>query len=246
METPKYDNAKNSTNDQNASFNRETIAMPVLYNVYRPVVVSLGMKDALKHFKRVDPHFHAATKAHHASLPQKLPEMRTASALFQSLVRIVVSQQLGTAAARSIFSRVQELCKNDITPGAILKARETILRAAGLSGAKIKTIKAIATAVKNKELNLLSLKKIPELEAAEKLTAIWGLGPWSVEMFMMNTLGRTDVFSAGDLGLIRAIESIYSLPKGVSREKILLIAQKWSPYRTYASLLLWRTRDASK
>jgi len=210
------------------------------------MVVSLGMKDALKHFKRVDPHFHTATKAHHTSLPQKLPQKRTALALFQSLVRIVVSQQLGTAAARSIFSRVQEVCKNDITPEAILKVREATLRSAGLSGAKIKTIKAIAAAVKNKHLDLLSLKKIPEAEAAEKLMSIWGLGPWSVEMFMMNTLGRTDVFSAGDLGLIRAIEAIYSLPRGVSHERILAIAEHWSPYRTYASLLLWRTRDATK
>ncbi len=200
-------------------------------------------KDALKHFRRVDPHFYRATRAHHPSLPETLPEKRGEQALFQSLVRIVVAQQLGTAAVRSIFARVKGVCEERITPEAILKTRPTRLRAAGLSGAKVKTIKAIATAVKNKKLKLLALKSIPETEAAEQLIQIWGLGPWSVEMFMMNTLGRADVFSAGDLGLIRAIESIYNLPKGAPRTSLLAIAEKWSPYRTYASLLLWRSRD---
>ena len=72
---------------------------------------------------------------------------------------------------------------------------------------------------------------------------IWGLGPWSAEMFLMFALGRPDVFSPGDLGLIRAMEAIYGLPKGAPRTTLLAIAEKWSPYRTYASLLLWRTRD---
>jgi DNA-3-methyladenine glycosylase II len=62
-------------------------------------------------------------------------------------------------------------------------------------------------------------------------------------MFMMFGLGRSDVFSVGDLGLVRSMEAIYGLPKGASREALLAIAEKWSPHRTYASLLLWRTRD---
>ncbi len=201
----------------------------------------MSRQAALKHFKRVDPHFYRATKAHHTSLPQTLPQMRTERALFQSLVRIVVAQQLGTGAARSIFARVKEVCKGVITSETILKTPPQRLRAAGLSGAKVKTIKAIATAVKNKELKLLALNKIPEAEAAEQLMQIWGLGPWSVEMFMMNTLGRADVFSAGDLGLIRAIEAIYKLPKDSPRTSLLALSEKWSPYRTYASLLLWRS-----
>ena len=163
--------------------------------------------------------------------------------LFERLIRTVISQQLGTAAARSIFARVKEKCGR-LTPESISKVSPVALRAAGLSGAKVKTLKAIATAVKNNSLDLLSLKKIPEADAAEQLMQIWGLGPWSVEMFMMFALGRGDVFSPGDLGLIRAMETIYHLPKGSPRETLLAIAQIWSPHRTYASLLLWRTRDS--
>ena len=132
-----------------------------------------------------------------------------------------------------------------LTPESILKVRPTSLSRAGLSGAKIKTVKAIARAVERGELDLLALKRISETETAARLQEIWGLGPWSVEMFMMFSLGRTDVFSAGDLGLVRAMESIYGLPKGAPREKLAGIAETWSPYRTYACLLLWKTRDGA-
>ena len=198
---------------------------------------------ALKHFKRVDPHLYRATKAHHTSLPKQLSKKNSRAKLFESLVSIVISQQLGTAAADTIFTRVKKACKGRLTPDSVLKTKPTTLRAAGLSGAKTKTLKAIAKEVKSGELNLLSLKTISEADAAEKLMQIWGLGPWSVEMFLMFSLGRRDVFSAGDLGLARAIETIYGLPRNSSRPTLLAIAQKWSPHRTYASLILWRTRD---
>ena len=199
---------------------------------------------ALKHFKRVDPHFHRATLSHHSSLPPRLPEKRTRTALFEAIVSIVISQQLGTTVADTIFVRVKKACEGRVSPESILKISSAALRAAGLSGAKSKTLKAIAVAVRRGELNLLSLKKIPETDATEKLMSIWGLGPWSVEMFMMFALGHGDVFSPGDLGLVRSMEAIYRLPKNASRASLLAIAQKWSPHRSYASLLLWATRDS--
>ena len=202
--------------------------------------------SALAHFKKVDPHFYKATKRHHTSLPIKISEKRTTIELFESLVSIVIAQQLGTVAADTIFERVKKVCGTQLSPESVLKARTESFRNAGLSGAKTKTIKAIAIAVKDNTLELLSLKKIPEKDATEKLLQIWGLGPWSVEMFLMNSLGRADVFSSGDLGLIRAMESIYNLPKNTPRTSLLKISEKWSPYRTYACLLLWRTRDTKE
>ena len=202
--------------------------------------------SALKHFKKVDPHFYKATRAHHPSLPARLPEKWTRAQLFESLVGTVISQQLGTAAADTIYARVKKACGNRLSPESILKTRESSFRRAGLSGAKTKTLKSTARAVRNGELDLLVLKKISEKDASEKLMQIWGLGPWSVEMFMMFALGRGDVFSAGDLGLIRSMESIYGLPKNVPRPTLLAIAEKWAPYRTYACLLLWRARDKNK
>ena len=206
----------------------------------------LGMTSraaALRHFKRVDPHFHHATSAYHDTLPLELSSEHMRVQLFKSLVSTVISQQLGTAAADTIFARVNSACQGRVTPLSILEMRPEILRRAGLSGAKIKTLKAIAKAVENGSLDLLKLKKIPETEAADMLLNIWGLGPWSVDMFMMFALDRIDVFSPGDLGLIRSMEAIYRLPKDAPRSSLLAIAEKWSPYRTYACLLLWRSRD---
>lgn len=155
----------------------------------------------------------------------------------------MISQQLGLAAADAIFSRVKNVCKGHLTPESILSTPPSTFKKAGLSGAKIKTLKEISKAIKNKSLDLLALKKVTEEEAAEQLMQIWGLGPWSAEMFLMFALGRPDVFSTGDLGLVRAMEQIYALPKNTPRTSLLAIVEKWSPHRTYASLLLWRTRD---
>lgn len=171
---------------------------------------------------------------------------RTQAELFESLVSIVISQQLGNTAADTITLRVRQVCGNRLSPESVLKIRLSAFRKAGLSAAKTKAMKAIAKAVKDGSLNLLSLKKISEADAVERLTRIWGLGPWSAEMFLMNSLGSSDIFSPGDLGLVRAMEAIYGLPKNASRTSLLAIAEKWSPHRTYASLLLWRTRDAKK
>lgn len=176
-------------------------------------------------------------------VPIELREKHTRAALFESLVSIVISQQLGIGAAETIFMRVKEANGGPLTSLSIQKIKPEVLRAAGLSGAKTKTLKAIAEAVQSGTLDLLELKKIPEAEAAERLMSVWGLGPWSVEMFLMFALGRPDVFSVGDLGLVRSMEAMYGLPKGASRKQLSVIAQKWSPYRTYAALLLWRFRD---
>ena len=202
--------------------------------------------EAIWHFKRVDPHFHKATLVHHAAIPVELPQKRTRVQLFESLASTVISQQLGVAAADAIYARVKEACNGRITSLSILKIKPEKLRAAGLSGAKIKTLKEISKAVENGSLDLLALKRMPEVGVAQKLMSIWGLGPWSVDMFMMFALGKSDVFSPGDLGLVRAIEAIYNLPKGSPRTSLLAIAERWSPHRTYASLLLWRTRDIKK
>jgi DNA-3-methyladenine glycosylase II len=205
------------------------------------MVTSRG--KALGHFKRIDKPFWEATKPYHKLLPDELPSKRTRKELFSALASIVVSQQLGTAAADSIFKRLQVACKGAITPEILLALSETELRGCGLSGAKVKTLKAIAQNVKQNTIDLISLKRESPGVAEAELTAIWGLGPWSVEMFLMFAVGHPDIFSPGDLGLVRAMERIYGLPKNSPRASLLPISQKWAPYRTWACLLLWRSKD---
>ena len=199
---------------------------------------------ALKHFKKVDPILFGKTKTLHASLPTMLSGKRTNAALLNALISIVISQQLGVAAADTIFMRAKRASGGTFTPASILATSATTYATAGLSGAKIKTIQSIARAITDGTLNLTRLRKLPESEITERLLAVWGLGPWSVDMFMLFALGKGDVFSPGDLGLIRAMETLYDIPKKASREIFVTKARTWSPHRTYACLLLWRSRDA--
>ena len=202
-----------------------------------------GRTQALSHLKQVDSAFWAATKPYHKLLPEELPSKRTRKELFSALASIVVSQQLGTAAADSIFKRLQSICGAHIAPEILLSLSEQELRAAGLSGAKVKTLKAIAQNVKQNTVDLISLKRESQERAETELTAIWGLGPWSVEMFLMFAVGHPDIFSPGDLALVRSMERIYGL-KNPPRSSLLSISEKWSPYRTWACLLLWTSYRA--
>jgi DNA-3-methyladenine glycosylase II len=128
-----------------------------------------------------------------------------------------------------------------VTPEAILKLRIPRLRTCGLSAAKAKTLKELAKTIQ-KGLRLTSLRAVSPEEATEKLVAIWGIGPWTAEMFLLFGLGHEDIFSPGDLGLVRSMEDLYGLKKP-SREALIKIAEKWSPHRSLASRILWRHRD---
>jgi DNA-3-methyladenine glycosylase II len=199
---------------------------------------------AFQHFLKVDKRFHKAVLPHKGLVPAELPAKRTRADLFAALASTVISQQLGTGAATTIRERVKKVCGGRLTPESILNASPLKMRAAGLSGSKLKTLQSLAQAVKAKKIDLLKLKDMPEEEAKSRLTEIWGIGPWSAEMFLLFSLGRPDVFSAGDLGLARSIEAIYGLPKNAPRDHLMAIADAWAPYRSFASLLLWRARDA--
>ncbi len=117
------------------------------------------------------------------------------------------------------------------------------LRKAGLSEAKAKTLKALSKEV-GKGLSLTSLSRVNKEEAEETLTKIWGIGPWTCEMFLMFALNHPDIFSTRDLGLVRSIENLYSI-KNPSHADLERISKHWSPYRSYACRILWKHRDTN-
>jgi DNA-3-methyladenine glycosylase II len=203
------------------------------------------MKDiarAFQHFKAVDPELYRVGFPLRAKL-SRANKKKNNGELFATLCESVVSQQLSVKASDTIWRRLQKNCGGRVSVSSVLSAPLSKLRKAGLSGAKAKTIKELAKAVQ-KGLNLKSLHdKTPE-EAESALTAVWGIGPWTTEMFLMFALNHPDIFSSRDLGLVRSMETLYELPKNTKREKLEKLAQRWSPYRTYACLILWRVRDA--
>lgn len=198
---------------------------------------------ALRHFKKADPILHRAALRVRPHIARR-KQVRGADALYAALAESVVSQQLSVKASDTIWARVKAACGGSVTPQAVLKAPLPRLRTAGLSAAKAKALKELAKAVK-KGLNLPALKKKTQEEAEELLTAVWGIGPWTCEMFLMFALNHPDIFSSRDLGLVRSMETLYGLKKNLPRAKLEKIAEAWSPHRTLASRVLWRVRDSS-
>lgn len=199
--------------------------------------------DPLAHLKRVDPILHKAALPHAKAILEVTGHRRGYKKLFPALAGSIVSQQLSTKAADTIWSRLETACKGDVTPEAILKLRLPTMRKAGLSAAKSKSLKELAKAVMEGRVDFKKLAKLPEEEAIASLSSVWGIGRWTAEMFLMFALGREDIFSPGDLGLVRSIELLYGVPKDSPKEVYIQIAEKWSPHRTFASRVLWRVRD---
>ncbi|GIK76756.1 MAG: hypothetical protein BroJett022_04460 [Actinomycetes bacterium] len=165
---------------------------------------------------------------------------------FVALCRIIVGQQVSTAAARTIWGRVEEAFDGPPTPGQLVKPdAEERLRACGLSGRKASYAIGIAEAVVAEELLLDSLDAMSDEEVVEAVVAMRGLGRWSAEMFLIFDLGRPDVFSGGDLGLRRGIQIAYELDEMPSPDEAVAIAERWSPHRSLASLYLWEAVHAN-
>lgn len=200
------------------------------------------MDEALKHFRKADPVMYRAAKAHGHLLSLR-PVRTTRARLFATLCESVVSQQLSVKAADTIWTRLAEACGGEVTPESLRAASLPKLRNAGLSAAKGRTLKEIARA-EREGLDLPALKKKTPEEAAAALTSVWGIGPWTAEMFLMFGLGHPDIFSPRDLGLVRSMERLYGLPKDPSIQELELIALRWSPHRTFACRILWKSRDS--
>lgn len=197
------------------------------------------MTDAKLHLKKVDPVLFQILEQIEEIEERVVKE--TEQGLFEDLVESIVSQQLSVKAADTIFGRIKELLpKNEVSPKNILKVKDEQLRGAGLSNSKVKYVKDLALKVASKEIELEKLKDLEDEEVIEELIKVKGIGRWTAEMFLMFSLGRPDIFSIGDLGLRNAIKSIYNLEKPTNVE-ILTISEKWSPYRTYACRVLWRS-----
>lgn len=193
-----------------------------------------SVKKALQHFKKADPILYKV------AVTLEVPEVVSRGDHFYSLVRTITNQQLSGKAADTIFGRVVKLLpKEKLDPLEILKIEDIKLREAGLSYSKISYLKDLAQRTVNNQIPFESFETLPEEDIILELTKIKGIGRWSAEMFLMFHLARPDVFSYGDLGLKKAIQNIYKLEKHPTSEEAEEISVKWSPYRTYASRVLW-------
>ncbi len=161
----------------------------------------------------------------------------------------IMSQQLSTKVADVIYNRFLALYDgNEPTPQQIVATPSEALRSIGLSNAKVSYVKNVATFEMEQGMDLKRLEKMSNEEVIEYLVVIKGVGRWTVEMLLMFALGREDVFAVDDLGIQNAMADLYKLDKEdkkLLKEKMLKLSAKWSPYRTYACVHLWRWKDNS-
>jgi DNA-3-methyladenine glycosylase II len=192
----------------------------------------------------------------HLSKDQKLAKvlsmqdplkLRTRKNICLRLCASIMSQQLSTKVAAVIFKRFLELYDNmEPTPQQIVDTPFDKLRAIGLSNAKTLYVLNVAHFAIEHKLDDKQFKKKQNEEVVELLTQIKGVGKWTVEMLLMFTLGRADVFAVDDYGIQSAMKKLYKLDdsnKKDFKDAMLRISKKWSPYRTYACMHLWQWKD---
>jgi DNA-3-methyladenine glycosylase II len=166
--------------------------------------------------------------------------LEPADDLFRRLVVSVLRQQVSMDAAAAIRERLFEAVEP--TPEGILAAEDGLLRDAGLSAAKAEYARALATAWRDRDYSRAYFADLTDEAVAAELSDVRGVGPWTVDMFLVFGLGRPDVFPVGDLGIRKGTRAVFEEPE-LTRAEMRERAQRWRPFRSYASLYLWRAAD---
>jgi DNA-3-methyladenine glycosylase II len=170
--------------------------------------------------------------------------LRPGHSPYETLVEAVVHQQLSPKAAETILGRVMALYPGSRIPAPadLLNTPDARLRSAGLSQSKTRAVKDIAaktldgTVPSSKEIIALSNEEI-----IKRLTSIYGVGQWTVEMMLIFNLGRMDVFAADDYALRKSVSEVFNMEEIPTPKQLNAMSEKWRPYRTVASLYLWNS-----
>lgn len=187
-----------------------------------------------------------ATQALLAADPRLVPvhartgdlPMRLREAGFKSLIAIIVDQQISRAAADAIFTRVEQRV-DPFTPETWLKTKDRQLAKAGLSKPKLRHARAIAERVVDGRLDFAKLARMPDDKAREYLIATPGIGPWTADIYLLSSMGRTDPWPAGDVALQAAVAHALDLKERPSEKEMHTLAEIWRPHRGVAARLFW-------
>ncbi len=176
--------------------------------------------------------------------PLKWPEAREP---FPALVRSIFYQQLAGSAASAIMSRFLALYPSDSfpSPHAVLETTDEMLRSVGLSRQKLSYVKDLSAKFEDGTLNADMLRTLPEDEVGAALMSVKGIGRWTVDMFLIFTLHRLDVFPVGDLGVRKGVQAAYGLEEMPAPKTLLEMSERWRPYCSVATLYFWKSIDAS-
>lgn len=174
-------------------------------------------------------------------------ELNKKQNIIQQLFGAIISQQLSTKAATSIYNKFLDFFKGDTSPKRILKTSIPTLRSLGLSNAKASYIHNIAQFSLDHKITDESLDQLSDEEIIRLLTQIKGVGNWTVEMLLLFSLGRENIFPVDDLGIQKSMIRLYHIEYENNRElknKMIAISDTWAPYKSYATIYLWNNLNA--
>ncbi len=200
-------------------------------------ILNKGIKFVAEASPALRPHIEARPKF------DLLPKPHDPVTYFQDLAYSVLGQQISVAAALSIKGRLNAEMGGKLTPRKILNRSDSDLRACGLSGAKVRTIQGLATAYLDKSINYAHLPELDDEEIIREMTQVWGIGRWTVEMFLMFTLGRLDVWPVGDLGVRKGFAVAHGLDETPTEKQIAPLGDPFGPYRSIAAWYCWRVLE---
>src|SRR3989449_6325256 len=159
---------------------------------------------------------------------------------FAALAESILHQQLAGAAARAIHGRFVALFDGDLSPEAVLAVPPRKLRAAGLSGRKVASIRDLAAKVVDGTVPLHRLGRLADEELITRLSIVRGIGRWTAEMFLIFQLRRLDVWPAGDYGIRKGYALAYGLRKLPTPKQLDMVGERFRPYRTVAAWYCWQ------
>ena len=192
-----------------------------------------------KHLRRVDPRLGAGIERVMKRLGAQRFAPSVACSHFDCIARSIVYQQLSLKSASTIYGRLLLCLHGRVTAQRLLDAPVSRLRGAGLSSAKVRYLRSLATEVVEGRLSLNSVARASDDEVVSALTRIRGVGVWTAQMFLMFRLCRPDVLPAGDAGIRKALQIAHDLSRLPTPAEVAAAGQPWAPYRSIASLYLW-------
>jgi len=164
--------------------------------------------------------------------------MWTRPATFQTLILTILEQQVSLASAYAAFKKLREKI-GYVTPAKILALTDEEMRAVYFTRQKMGYARELARAIHSRKLVLKKLEPLHDEEVRAQLIQLKGIGHWTIDVYLMHALQRTDLFPLGDIALVNSLKLIKKLPPDISKEGMLKVAEPWRPYRTIAAMLLW-------
>lgn len=166
------------------------------------------------------------------------PPMWTRPASFQTLILTILEQQVSLASAYAAFKRLKGKI-GYVTPTKILAMTDQDFRDCYFSRQKILYARELAAVIQSRKMKLGKFATMTDDEVRNEMIKIKGIGHWTVDVFLMHALQRTDLFPLGDIALVNSLREVKNLSKDISKEAMLAIAEPWRPFRTIAAMILW-------